>query len=92
LTLNTIAVTRLVCRNSYIPSTTALATLSKEAQLQGLACGANTVMLIMTPPGIREKYRIYGNKMMVDMDWTLSMITSLGRKAPSYINPSLLAE
>ncbi len=85
LTLNAIAVTRLVCRNAFIPSTTALATLDRKAQMQGLACGANTVMLIMTPPGVREKYMIYGNKMMVDLEWALTMINSLGRKRPSYI-------
>lgn len=82
LTLNTIAVTRLVCRNAYIPSTTALATIDPEAQLKGLACGANTVMLIMTPPGIREKYSIYSNKMAVDMNWALEMIKQLKRKKP----------
>ncbi len=85
ITLNTIAVTRLVCTNSFIPSTTALATLDREAQIKGLACGANTVMLIMTPPGIREKYMIYGNKMMVDLEWALTMIDKLGRKTPPYL-------
>ncbi|MHB9095506.1 MAG: [FeFe] hydrogenase H-cluster radical SAM maturase HydE [Eubacteriales bacterium] len=92
LTLNTIAVTRLVCRNSYIPSTTALATLSREAQLKGLACGANTIMLIMTPPGVREKYKIYANKMMVDIEWALTMVKALQRQTPPYIQAGGLAE
>lgn len=86
LSLNCIAVSRLVCQNSYIPSTTALATIQKEAQLQGLASGANTVMLIMTPPQYIGKYRIYGNKFAVDLDWALSMVKSLGRKKPQAIN------
>lgn len=80
LTLNTIAVTRLICNNAYIPSTTALASLDKEAQRKGLTCGANTVMLILTPSIYRDRYMIYGNKMMVDLEWALTMTESLQRK------------
>lgn len=85
LTLNTIAVSRLICKNSYIPSTTALATVDENAQLKGLACGANTIMLIGTPAQYRQKYQIYGNKKMVGLDWAIQIITALGRKTPDYI-------
>ncbi len=85
LALNTIAVARLVCPNAYIPSTTALATLERKAQLEGLACGANTVMLIMTPPGLRENYIIYGNKSVVDLTWALQMAKTLKRQVPPAI-------
>lgn len=82
MTWKVIAVARLAIRNVYIPSTTALATLDREAQKKGLAVGANTVMIIVTPEEYRDIYRIYPNKMAVDLNWTLEMIGELQRKQP----------
>ncbi len=58
-----VALTRLVCPRSNIPSTTALATLNGvEGRLQGLNCGANVLMPNVTPARYREMYTIYPHK------------------------------
>ncbi|GAB4257073.1 hypothetical protein [Thermincola ferriacetica] len=84
-TLKAMAVARLVCRNSFIPSTTALATLNKEAQKTGLTVGANTIMLVSTPMEYKKDYCIYNNKVDVNLEWALSMIQELGREKPRYL-------
>lgn len=84
-TLKAMAVARLVCRNSFIPSTTALATLNKEAQKTGLTVGANTIMLVSTPVEYKKDYCIYNNKVDVNLEWALSMIQELGREKPRYL-------
>lgn len=58
-----VALTRLVCPESNIPSTTAIATLNRESgRRQGLMCGANIVMPNLTPAKYRECYEIYPDK------------------------------
>ena len=57
------ALTRLVCPEANIPSTTALATINQESGRElGLMRGANVVMPNLTPPEYREKYEIYPGK------------------------------
>lgn len=86
LTLRTVAVTRIVCKKVYIPSTTALASLSKDAQVWALNAGANTIMLINTPKEYRSSYNIYDNKNMVDLDSAVYAVTkATNRKLPSYL-------
>jgi len=63
----TVALTRLVCPESNIPSTTALATINKEEGRElGLMRGANIVMPNLTPPEYRVKYEIYPDKACVN--------------------------
>ncbi|HWU39618.1 MAG TPA: hypothetical protein VN203_18365, partial [Candidatus Acidoferrum sp.] len=58
-----LALTRLMCPEANIPSTTALATLNRKTGRElGLMRGANVVMPNLTPPGYREKYEIYPGK------------------------------
>ncbi len=85
LSLKVIAVMRLVCQNVFIPSTTALASLTEAGQTEGLKAGANVIMLIMTPPALRESYQIYSNKNMVDLDFAIKSITEAGREVPGYL-------
>lgn len=85
LTLRTVAVTRIVCKNVYIPATTALASLDKEAQVMALNAGANSVMLISTPENLRKNYCIYDNKNMIDINSALYAINKAKRKIPAYI-------
>lgn len=86
LTLRTVAVTRIVCKKVYIPSTTALASLSKDAQVWALNAGANTIMLINTPVHYRNSYNIYDNKNMVDLRSAVYAIEkAANRKLPSYL-------
>lgn len=85
LTLRTVAVTRIVCKKVYIPSTTALASLDKDAQVMALKAGANTIMLINTPAKYRQNYKIYDNKNMVDMEAALYAVEKAGRTLPAYL-------
>ena len=58
-----VALTRLLCPEANIPSTTALATINREYGRElGLARGANVVMPNLTPPEYREMYEIYPGK------------------------------
>jgi biotin synthase len=62
-----VALTRLVCPEANIPSTTALATINKvDGRELGLIRGANIVMPNLTPPEYREKYEIYPDKACVN--------------------------
>ena len=85
MTLKTIAVTRLVCQNVYIPSTTALASLDREGFVQAIRSGANTIMLIMTPPIFRGDYQIYSNKNMVNLELASQAVKEAGKELPHYI-------
>lgn len=62
-TLKAVALTRLLCPESNIPSTTALATIDPQhGRDRGLACGANVVMPNVTPAAYRAAYEIYPGK------------------------------
>ena len=63
MTYKVVALTRIRCPNTNIPSTTALATLNIEQGRElGLLRGANVVMPNLTPPEYREMYEIYPAK------------------------------
>ncbi|MBN2081052.1 [FeFe] hydrogenase H-cluster radical SAM maturase HydE [bacterium] len=58
-----LALTRLVCPEANLPSTTALATLNYESGRElGLMRGANVIMPNLTPPEYRCLYEIYPAK------------------------------
>jgi biotin synthase len=63
MTYKVVALTRLVCPQSNIPSTTALATINISSGRElGLLRGANVIMPNMTPPKYRSLYEIYPAK------------------------------
>ena len=63
MTYKVIALARLLCPRTNIPSTTALATLNRDHGRElGLVRGANIVMPNLTPPKYRIHYEIYPNK------------------------------
>jgi biotin synthase len=65
-TLKALALTRLVCPDTNIPSTTALSVLDPSAgRRNGLCRGANVVMPNVTPPQYRVLYEIYPGKAAV---------------------------
>jgi biotin synthase len=65
-TLKVVALTRLVCPEANLPSTTALATLDPAMGREfGLVRGANIVMPNVTPPAYRVLYEIYPGKACV---------------------------
>ena len=62
-TLKALALTRLVCPGTNIPSTTALATLDPASgRAHGLLRGANVIMPNLTQPRYRVLYQIYPGK------------------------------
>ncbi len=63
MTYKVIALSRLLCPQANIPSTTALATLNPQyGREQGLCCGANIVMPNVTLSKYRQLYEIYPAK------------------------------
>jgi biotin synthase len=85
-TLKAVALTRLVCPDTNIPSTTALSILDPSGgRAHGLARGANVVMPNLTPPPYRVLYEIYPGKAAVHETAddlaaaTVTLIRRLGR-------------
>jgi biotin synthase len=77
-----VALTRLVCPEANIPSTTALATLNKESGREsGLRRGANIVMPNLTPPYYRALYEIYPDKACVNETAEMCRFCLAGRIA-----------
>lgn len=67
MTYKAVALTRLVCPQANIPSTTALATINKaQGRELGLMRGANVVMPNLTPVKYRALYEIYPAKACID--------------------------
>jgi biotin synthase len=85
-----VALTRLVCPQANIPSTTALATINKESgREKGLQRGANIVMPNLTPSRYRALYEIYPEKACVNETADMcrfclaGRIESIGRRVGS---------
>ena len=62
LTLNILAVLRLMQPDLLIPATTALATLDPQGWELGILAGANVIMPNLSPAEVRGKYLPYDNK------------------------------
>lgn len=65
LTLNTMAIYRILLPTALIPSVSALETLQKGGQLMGLDAGANVMTINFTPKDKRDFYKIYTDKRFV---------------------------
>jgi len=62
ITLNVLAILRLMKPNLNLPATTALGTLEDDGREQGIMCGANVVMPNISPTEGRKKYQLYDGK------------------------------
>lgn len=62
LSLNSVALTRIITRNTWLPATTAIASLEKDYRLEALNAGANVIMPNFTPERVRKNYEIYPGK------------------------------
>jgi biotin synthase len=87
MTYKVVALTRMVCPEANIPSTTALATINIEQGRElGLMRGANVVMPNLTPSKYRALYEIYPSKACIrETAWEChacltDRIQSIGRK------------
>lgn len=63
LTINLIALIRLLLPKALIPATTALGTLDPKGRDKGIMAGANVIMPNLSPVSVREKYSLYDNKL-----------------------------
>jgi biotin synthase len=86
MVLKAVALTRLVCPEANIPSTTALATINRmDGREKGLQSGANVIMPNLTPAPYRQMYEIYPDKACADDDpghcamCIKTRITAIGR-------------
>ncbi len=70
LTLNAIAVTRLVLGNINIASVTALQVLHPQGREMGIEYGCNVVMPNISPLKYRADYQLYDNKPCIEDDPT----------------------
>jgi biotin synthase len=82
-TLKVVALTRLLCPEANLPSTTALSTLDPATGRElGLLRGANIVMPNVTPPEYRVLYEIYPGKASIHETAQVSIerrIRAIGR-------------
>lgn len=79
LTLNTMAIYRLMLSNCLIPSVSALEKIHPGGQLMGLNAGANVLTINFTPPQWRKKYAIYSKqRFVVSFDHALRIIEQAG--------------
>ena len=62
VTLNLLAILRLMQPNLLIPATTALGTIDAQGRELGILAGANVVMPNLSPVNVRKKYMLYDNK------------------------------
>lgn len=62
LTLKTVALTRIVTGNPWLPATTALGSLDRDYRVDALRAGANVVMPNFSPVSVKKKYEIYPGK------------------------------
>ncbi len=83
-----IALTRLLCPNTNIPATTALASLNRETGRRlALQRGANVVMPNLTPAAYRRYYEIYPEKLCFyeeaafEHEQIMQLLADIGRPA-----------
>lgn len=61
-TLRLLAIIRLIHPHVLLPSTTALGTIHPKGREKGILAGANVVMPNLSPVNVRNKYKLYDNK------------------------------
>jgi biotin synthase len=78
LTFKVVALTRILCPDANIPSTTAVATLDgSDGRKSALSRGANVIMPNLTPTKYRRLYEIYPNKAATFEDAETTLRTAL---------------
>lgn len=61
-TLRLLSIIRLIHPHVLLPATTALGTIHPKGREMGILAGANVVMPNLSPVDVREKYKLYDNK------------------------------
>lgn len=62
MTLRLLSIIRLLHKGVLLPATTALGTINAKGRERGILAGANVVMPNLSPVSVREKYKLYDNK------------------------------
>lgn len=62
MTLRLLSIIRLMHPYVLLPSTTALGTIHPKGREKGILAGANVVMPNLSPLDVRDKYKLYDNK------------------------------
>ena len=62
MTLRLLSILRLMQPRLLLPATTALGTIHPKGREMGILSGANVVMPNLSPVDVREKYKLYDNK------------------------------
>lgn len=62
MTTRLLSIIRLLLPDVLLPSTTALGTIDPLGREKGLKAGANVVMPNLSPTDVRDKYKLYDNK------------------------------
>ena len=62
MTLRLLSILRLMNPHVLLPATTALGTIHPQGREMGIFSGANVVMPNLSPVSVREKYKLYDNK------------------------------
>jgi biotin synthase len=79
VTLNAIAIARLLLPHALIPSVSALEKRSPGAQLAGFNAGANVMTVNFTPVDERLRYPIYGaDRFVVEVEYAASVLRQAG--------------
>ncbi len=61
-TLRLLAIIRMLHPHVLLPATTALGTIHPKGREKGILAGANVVMPNLSPVSVRDKYKLYDNK------------------------------
>ncbi|RJQ25305.1 MAG: [FeFe] hydrogenase H-cluster radical SAM maturase HydE [Peptococcaceae bacterium] len=86
-TLKVLAVARMAMPGAHLPATTAMDAVCPDGRKKALQCGANVVMLNVTPLSYRRRYCIYPARAGMDkepaeqLDTFRSILTEQGKKA-----------
>ncbi len=62
MTLRLLSIIRLLRPHVLLPATTALGTIDPRGREKGILAGANVVMPNLSPVNVRDKYKLYDNK------------------------------
>ena len=62
MTLRPLSIIRLIHPHVLLPATTALGTIHPQGREMGILSGANVVMPNLSPVDVRDKYKLYDNK------------------------------
>ena len=62
MTLRLLSLIRLIHPRVLLPATTALGTIHPKGREKGILAGANVVMPNLSPMNVRDKYKLYDNK------------------------------